>query len=66
MEVVFEPTQESAEERYLYERLHALHESYRKEAEPIVQRLVQIQAMRPMAPFRVFGSPEELACLIFR
>ncbi len=40
----------SAEERYLREMLAMLREGYEKAAKPYIDRLAEIQAMRPPSP----------------
>ena len=49
------------EERRLREQLQALHKSYQREAQPIIDRLVAIESMKPIAPIHI--TAEQAAAL---
>lgn len=46
------------EEQFLYEQLRRLHESYQKDAEPFIKRLLAIESMKVPQP--IFVDPSKL------
>lgn len=46
-------TQDEEEEQYILDALRLVQESYRRAAQPYMDRLVNLRAMRPSEPFYI-------------